>query len=363
MFAAARSISRQASAMAGRQNMTTSYRSMATIDMTVREAINQGIDEEMERDEAVFILGEEVAQYQGAYKVTKGLYQKYGDKRVIDTPITEMGFAGLAIGAAYKDLKPIVEFMTMNFSMQAIDQVINSAAKQYYMSAGDIACPIVFRGPNGNAAGTSAQHSQCFAAWYSQCPGLKVVAPYSSEDAKGLMKAAIRDPNPVVVLEHELLYGTAFPMSDEAQSKDWVIPFGKAKIEKEGTDVTIIAFSKMVGLAIEAADAMASKGVSVEVVNLLSIRPLDRDAIINSAKKTGRVVSIETGWPQCGIGSEIAAILMESDAFNYLDAPFERITGADIPMPYATDLENASLPQLEDVVAAIERTNFRKIAA
>lgn len=343
--------------------MTISYRSMATIDMTVREAINQGIDEEMERDEAVFILGEEVAQYQGAYKVTKGLYQKYGDKRVIDTPITEMGFAGLAIGAAYKDLRPIVEFMTMNFSMQAIDQVINSAAKQYYMSAGNIACPIVFRGPNGNAAGTSAQHSQCFAAWYSQCPGLKVVAPYSSEDAKGLMKAAIRDPNPVVVLEHELLYGTAFPMSDEAQSKDWVIPFGKAKIEKEGTDVTIIAFSKMVGLAIEAADAMASKGVSVEVVNLLSIRPLDRDAIINSAKKTGRVVSIETGWPQCGIGSEIAAILMESDAFNYLDAPFERITGADIPMPYATDLENAALPQLEDVVAAIERTNFRKIAA
>jgi pyruvate dehydrogenase E1 component beta subunit len=336
---------------------------MATIDMTVREAINQGIDEEMERDEGVFILGEEVAQYQGAYKVTKGLYQKYGDKRVIDTPITEMGFAGLAIGAAYKDLKPIVEFMTMNFSMQAIDQVINSAAKQYYMSAGNIACPIVFRGPNGNAAGTSAQHSQCFAAWYSQCPGLKVVAPYSSEDAKGLMKAAIRDPNPVVVLEHELMYGTEFPMSDEAQSKDWVIPFGKAKIEKEGTDVTIIAFSKMVGLALEAAEAMAAKGVSVEVVNLLSIRPLDRDTIINSAKKTGRVVSIETGWPQCGIGSEIAAILMESDAFNYLDAPFERITGADIPMPYATELENAALPQLEDVVAAIDRTTFRKIAA
>merc|ERR1719223_720546 len=329
--------------------------------MTVREAICEGIDEEMERDEAVFILGEEVAQYQGAYKVTKGLYQKYGDKRVIDTPITEMGFTGLAIGAAYKDLKPIVEFMTWNFSMQAIDQVVNSAAKQYYMSAGDIACPIVFRGPNGNAAGTSAQHSQCFAAWYSSCPGLKVVAPYSSEDAKGLMKAAIRDPNPVVVLEHELLYGTAFPMSDEAQSKDWVIPFGKAKIEKEGTDVTIIAFSKMVGLALETADAMAAKGVSVEVINLLSIRPLDRDTIINSAKKTGRVVSIETGWPQCGIGSEIAAILMESDAFNYLDAPFERITGADIPMPYATELENAALPQLEDVVAAIDRTTSERL--
>lgn len=358
-----RALSRKLPAMAGRSSTKSTHRSMATIDMTVREAINQGIDEEMERDEGVFILGEEVAQYQGAYKVTKGLYQKYGDKRVIDTPITEMGFSGLAIGAAYKDLKPIVEFMTMNFSMQAIDQVINSAAKQYYMSAGDIACPIVFRGPNGNAAGTSAQHSQCFAAWYSQCPGLKVVAPYSSEDAKGLMKAAIRDPNPVVVLEHELLYGTAFPMSDEAQSKDWVIPFGKAKIEKEGTDVTIIAFSKMVGLAIEAADAMAAKGVSVEVINLLSIRPLDRDAIINSAKKTGRVVSIETGWPQCGIGSEIAAILMESDAFNYLDAPFERVTGADVPMPYATDLENAALPQIEDVVAAIERTTYRKIAA
>jgi|EP00979_Chaetoceros_neogracilis_P011470 pyruvate dehydrogenase E1 component beta subunit len=349
--------------MAGKATTTHTSRSMATINVTVREAINQAIDEEMERDEAVFILGEEVAQYQGAYKVTKGLYQKYGDKRVIDTPITEAGFTGLAIGAAYKDLRPIVEFMTMNFSMQAIDQVINSAAKQYYMSAGNIACPIVFRGPNGNAAGTSAQHSQCFAAWFSQCPGLKVVAPYSSEDAKGLMKAAIRDPNPVIVLEHELLYGTEFPMSDEAQSKDWVIPFGKAKIEKEGSDVTIVSFSKMVGLAIEAADAMAAKGVSVEVVNLLSIRPLDRETIINSVKKTGRVISIETGWPQCGIGSEIAALLMESDAFNYLDAPFERVTGADIPMPYSTELEKAALPQLEDVVAAIERTTFRKIAA
>jgi len=336
---------------------------MATIDMTVREAINQGIDEEMERDEAVFILGEEVAQYQGAYKVTKGLYQKYGDKRVIDTPITEMGFTGLAIGAAYKDLKPIVEFMTMNFSMQAIDQVINSAAKQYYMSAGNVPCPIVFRGPNGNAAGTAAQHSQCFAAWYSSCPGLKVVAPYSSEDAKGLIKAAIRDPNPVVVLEHELMYGVSFPMSDEAQSKDFVIPFGKAKIEKEGSDVTIVAFSKMVGLAIEAAEAMEAKGVSVEVINLLSIRPLDREAIINSVKKTGRIISIETGWPQCGIGSEISAILMESEAFNYLDAPMERVTGADVPMPYAVDLENAALPQLDDVIAAIDRTTFRNIAA
>lgn len=357
------SVPNMLSASAARRTMKSATRALATINMTVREAINQGIDEEMEKDESVFILGEEVAQYQGAYKVTKGLYQKYGDKRVIDTPITEMGFAGLAIGASYKNLRPIVEFMTMNFSMQAIDQVINSAAKQYYMSAGDIACPIVFRGPNGNAAGTAAQHSQCFAAWYSSCPGLKVVAPYSSEDAKGLMKAAIRDNNPVVVLEHELLYGTEFPMSDEAQSKDWVIPFGKAKIEKEGTDVTIIAFSKMVGLALEAADVLSAKGVSCEVINLLSIRPLDRDAIVNSVKKTGRVVSIETGWPQCGIGSEIAAILMETDAFNYLDAPFERITGADIPMPYATELENASLPQIDDVVAAVERTSYRKLAA
>lgn len=343
--------------------MSTANRGMATIDMTVREAINQGIDEEMEKDESVFIMGEEVAQYQGAYKVTKGLYQKYGDKRVIDTPITEMGFTGLAIGAAFKDLRPIVEFMTINFSMQAIDQIVNHAAKQFYMSAGDLPCPIVFRGPNGNAAGTGAQHSQCFAAWYSSVPGLKVLSPYSSEDAKGLMKTAIRDPNPVVVLEHELMYGVSFPMSDEAQSKDWVIPIGKAKIEREGTDVTIVTFSKMVGLALEAAEVMAGRGVSAEVINLLSLRPLDRDAIINSVKKTGRIVSIETGWPQCGIGSEIAAIMMESEAFNYLDAPFERVTGADVPMPYAEELEAAALPQVEDVCAAIDRTTYRKLAA
>ena len=338
-------------------------RSMATVEMTVREALCQGMDEEMERDESVFILGEEVAQYQGAYKVTKGLWQKYGSKRVIDTPITEMGFAGIAVGAAYKNLRPVVEFMTMNFSMQAIDQIVNSAAKQYYMSAGDIACPIVFRGPNGNAAGTGAQHSQCFAAWYSSIPGLKVVSPYSAEDAKGLIKAAIRDPNPVVVLEHELMYGVSFPMSDAAQSKDFIIPIGKAKVERPGTDVTIISFSKMVGLALETAEFMKNKGVSVEVINLLTLRPLDRDTIVQSVKKTGRVVTIETGWPQCGIGSEIAAILMETDAFNYLDAPMERITGADVPMPYATDLENAALPALADVVAAIERTTYRKIAA
>jgi pyruvate dehydrogenase E1 component beta subunit len=335
-----------------------------TTEMTVRDAINSAIDEEMERDAKVFILGEEVAQYQGAYKVTKGLYQKYGAKRVIDTPITEMGFTGMAIGAAYKDLRPIVEFMTWNFSMQAIDQIVNSAAKQYYMSAGDIACPIVFRGPNGNAAGTSAQHSQCFAAWYSSVPGLKVVAPYNSEDARGLTKAAIRDNNPVVILEHELMYGVSFPVSDEVLNSDFVIPIGKAKIEREGSDVTIVTFSKMVGLALEAAEVLsASHGISCEVINLRSIRPLDRETIINSVKKTGRIVSIETGWPQCGIGSEIAAVMMESEAFNWLDAPMERITGADVPMPYATDLENAALPQVADVVATVNRLTQRQLVA
>jgi len=336
---------------------------MATIDMTVREAICEGIDEEMERDEGVFIMGEEVAQYQGAYKVTKGLYQKYGDKRVIDTPITEAGFTGLAVGASFHDLKPIVEFMTWNFSMQAIDQIINSAAKQFYMSGGTLPCPVVFRGPNGYSAGTAAQHSQCFGAWYSSVPGLKVVAPYSSEDSKGLIKAAIRDPNPVVVLEHELMYGVSFPMSDAAQSKDFVVPIGEAKIEREGTDVTIITFSKPVGLALEVADIMAARGVSCEVINLLTLRPIDRDTILNSVKKTGRVVALEQGWPQCGVSSEIAAMIMETDAFNYLDAPMERVTGADVPMPYAAELEEAALPQTNDLIAAIERTTFRNLAA
>jgi pyruvate dehydrogenase E1 component beta subunit len=238
--------------------------------MTVREAINSAIDEEMARDEKVFIMGEEVAQYQGAYKVTKGLFQKYGEKRVIDTPITEMGFAGLAAGAAYKGLRPICEFMTFNFSMQAIDHVVNSAAKQFYMTGGDISCPIVFRGPNGAAAGVAAQHSQCFAAWYSSVPGLKVVAPWSCEDARGLMKSAIRDENPVVVLENELLYGTSFPVSEEAQSKDFLIPFGKAKIEKEGKDVTVVTFSKQVGFSLEVAKKLEAEGISVEVINLRS---------------------------------------------------------------------------------------------
>lgn len=333
-----------------------SCRTMATIQQTVREAINAGIDEEMARDEKVFLLGEEVAQYQGAYKVTKGLFQKYGEKRVIDTPITEMGFAGIATGAAYKGLRPVCEFMTFNFSMQAIDHVVNSAAKQYYMTGGDMTCPIVFRGPNGAASGVAAQHSQCFAGWYSSVPGLKVVAPWSSEDAKGLMKAAIRDENPVVILENELLYGVEFPMSDEAQNSDFVIPFGQAKVEKEGTDVSIVTFSKCVGDSLEVAKELEAEGISVEVINLLSLRPIDRDAIINTVKKTNRLVTVESGWPQCGIGSEIAAIVMESEAFDYLDAPVERITGFDVPMPYALPLEKAALPQDTDIKAAIYRT-------
>jgi len=327
-----------------------------TNTMTVREALNAAIDEEMERDKDVFVIGEEVAQYQGAYKVTKGLFQKYGEKRVIDTPITEMGFTGLAIGAAYKGLKPIVEFMTFNFSMQAIDQIINSAAKNLYMTAGHVNVPIVFRGPNGAAAGVGAQHSQCFAAWYGSVPGLKVVAPYSSEDAKGLLKASIRDPNPVVFLENELLYGVGFPMSAEAMSKDFVLPIGKAKIEREGKHLTIITFSRMVGLALDVAEKLSrSDNISIEVVNLRTIRPLDTKTIIQSAKKTGRVITLEEGWPQSGIGSEICAILFESEAFDYLDAPVERVTGADVPMAYAINLEKASLPQVDDVIAAVKR--------
>ena len=323
------------------------------IQMTVRDAINLALDQEMARDKSVFIMGEEVAQYQGAYKITKGLHEKYGDKRVVDTPITEMGFTGLGIGAAYKDLKPVIEFMTFNFSMQAIDQIINSAAKQNYMSAGDISVPIVFRGPNGAAAGVSAQHSQCYASWFSHCPGLKVVMPYSSQDAFGLMKAAIRDPNPVVVLENELLYGTEFPM--ESIDEDYVMEIGKARIEREGTDCTIVSMSRSVGLALEAAKELEEKGIRAEVINLLSVRPLDVETIFNSVKKTGRIVTVEEGWPQNGIGAEIGSQLLESDVFPYLDAPLVRITGADVPMPYASNLESLALPQREHVVAAVQR--------
>ncbi|KAF1330784.1 Pyruvate dehydrogenase e1 component subunit beta, partial [Globisporangium splendens] len=353
-------------------------RTMATVssEMTVRDALNTAMDEELERDEKVFLLGEEVAKYNGAYKVSKGLWDKYGDKRIIDTPITEAGFTGLAIGAAYHDTKPIVEFMTFNFAMQAIDHIINSAAKQYYMSAGDINVPIVFRGSNGAAAGVddafcanyalvlflvAAQHSQCFAAWYGSVPGLKVVVPYDAEDARGLLKAAIRDPNPVVVLENELMYGVSFPVSEEAQSKDFVLPIGKAKIMKAGTDVTIVAFSRMVGYALEAAAELAKEGIDAEVINLRSIRPFDRESIINSVKKTNRIVSVEEGWGQHGIGAEIAGIIMETDAFDYLDAPLERVTGTDVPMPYAENLEKLCLPQVEDIIAAAKRATSRKL--
>ena len=329
-------------------------------ELTVREALNSAMDEEMAKDERVFLMGEEVAQYQGAYKVSKGLWEKYGDKRVIDTPITEMGFTGLAIGAAYKDLRPVVEFMTFNFSMQAIDQIVNSAAKQFYMSAGTTPVPIVFRGPNGVAAGVGAQHSQCFAAWYGSCPGLKVVSPYSAEDARGLLKAAIRDPNPVVVLENELMYGTSFPVSAECMDKDFVIPFGKAKTEREGTDVTITAFSRQVGFALEAASILEGNGISAEVINLRSIRPLDRDSIIASVKKTHRLVTLEEGWPQSGLGAEICGIMMESDAFDYLDAPVERVTGADVPMPYAQNLEQAAVPSVDDIVYAATKACLGK---
>lgn len=331
-------------------------RFMSTKMITVRDALNVAMDEEMERDENVFLMGEEVAQYNGAYKVSKGLYAKYGERRVIDTPITEMGFTGLAIGSSYKGLKPIVEFMTFNFSMQAIDHVVNSAAKQYYMSAGDIDCPIVFRGPNGVASGVAAQHSQCFAAWYGSVPGLKVIAPWNAEDSKGLLKSAIRDPNPVVFLENELLYGKEFPLSVEAQSKDFTLPIGKCHIERIGKDVTIVAFSKMVGLSLEASELLMQQGIDAEVINLRTIRPMDRDTIIASVKKTNRLVTVEEGWPQHGVGSEICSMIIESDAFDYLDAPVARITGADVPMPYAINLEEVAIPQLDTIYNTVIRT-------
>lgn len=332
----------------------------ATTEMTVRDAINSALDEELERDEKVFIMGEEVAQYQGAYKITKGLWEKYGSQRVIDTPITEAGFTGMACGAAAKGLRPIVEFMTWNFSMQAIDHVVNSAAKMFYMSGGTIPMPLLFRGPNGAASGVAAQHSQCFAAWYASVPGLKVIAPFDAEDARGLIKAAIRDNNPVCCLENELLYGVSYPISQEALGKDFTIPFGKAKIMREGTDVTLVSFSKPVQTCLDAAEELAKFGVSAEVINLRSLRPLDRETIIESVKKTKRCLSVEEGWPQHGIGAEISATLFESEAFNYLDAPFERVTGADIPMPYAKNLEELALPTKDNVVSAVQRVCYRQ---
>ncbi|XP_020486418.1 pyruvate dehydrogenase E1 component subunit beta, mitochondrial [Labrus bergylta] len=326
------------------------------VQVTVRDALNQAMDEELERDEKVFLLGEEVAQYDGAYKVSRGLWKKYGDKRIIDTPITEMGFAGIAVGAAMAGLRPICEFMTFNFSMQAIDQVINSAAKTYYMSAGQQSVPIVFRGPNGASAGVAAQHSQCFAAWYGHCPGLKVVSPWNSEDAKGLLKAAIRDDNPVVFLENELMYGVPFEMSEEAQSKDFTIPIGKAKVERQGTHVTLVTHSRYVGHCLDAAVVLSKEGIECEVINLRTIRPLDVDTIEASVMKTNHLVTVEGGWPQFGVGAEICARVMEGPAFNYLDAPATRVTGVDIPMPYAKILEDNSVPQIKDIILSIKKT-------
>lgn len=322
--------------------------------LTVRDALNAALDEEMERDEKVFLMGEEVAQYDGAYKVSRGLWRKYGDKRVIDTPITEMGFAGIAVGAAMGGLRPVCEFMTFNFSMQAIDQVVNSASKMFYMSAGLIHVPIVFRGPNGAAAGVGAQHSQCFGSWYSQCPGMKVLSPYNAEDCKGLLKAAIRDNDPVVFLENELLYGQTFTVTDEVLDPKFILPIGKAKVERPGQHMTLVAHSKAVGLCLEAANELAGVGVECEVINLRSLRPLDSATIMQSVVKTHHLVTVELGWPQCGIGSEICARVMEDPSFHYLESPVIRVTGVDVPMPYAKSLEEACLPQVKDVVMAVK---------
>lgn len=323
--------------------------------ITVREALRDAMAEEMRKDPDVFVMGEEVAEYQGAYKVTQGLLQEFGAKRVVDTPITEMGFAGLGVGAGFMGLKPVVEFMTFNFSMQAIDQIINSAAKTLYMSGGQMGCPIVFRGPNGAASRVGAQHSQCYASWYAHCPGLKVIAPYDAEDAKGLLKAAIRDPNPVVFLENELMYGRSFPAPE---GDDFVLPIGKAKIMREGSDVTVVSFSKPLDYVLEAANVIKEQyNKDVEVINLRTLRPLDTDTIVESLKKTNRLVTVEEGWPYEGIGSEIAAQIMEH-AFDYLDAPVIRVTGEDVPMPYAANLEKLALPSTEKVVNAIKKVCY-----
>jgi pyruvate dehydrogenase E1 component beta subunit len=322
-----------------------------TKPMTVREALREAMTLEMRADKDVFLMGEEVAQYQGAYKISQGMLDEFGPRRVIDTPITEHGFTGMAVGAAMNGLKPIVEFMTFNFAMQAIDQIINSAAKTLYMSGGQMGCQMVLRGPNGAAARVGAQHSQCYASWYAHCPGLKVVAPWSAADAKGLLRAAIRDPNPVIFLENEILYGHSFecPTSD-----DFVLPIGKAKVEREGSDVTIVAFSIMVDVAMKAAEALAADGISAEVINLRTIRPLDVETIVKSVKKTNRVVSVEEGWPFAGIGAEIAMTVTEH-CFDWLDAPPMRVAGLDVPMPYAANLEKLALPQPNWVVDAVNK--------
>jgi len=326
-----------------------------TATHTVREALRDAMAEEMRRDPSVFLMGEEVAEYQGAYKVSQGLLEEFGPDRVIDTPITEHGFAGLGVGAAFSGLRPIVEFMTFNFAMQAIDQIINSAAKTNYMSGGQMRCPIVFRGPNGAAARVAAQHSQCYASWYAHCPGLKVVSPWSAADAKGLLKAAIRDPNPVIFLENEILYGQSFEVPEDP---DWIVPIGKAKVVRPGSQVTITAFSRMVGVALEAAELLAKEGIDAEVIDLRTIRPLDTATIVASVQKTNRLVTVEEGWPFAGIGSELAAAMMEL-AFDHLDAPVARVAGVDVPMPYAANLEKLALPQAPHVAEAAKRVCYR----
>ncbi|GAB4139154.1 MAG: pyruvate dehydrogenase complex E1 component subunit beta [Sphingomonadales bacterium] len=325
------------------------------VRISVREALRDAMAEEMRRDDRVFVMGEEVAQYQGAYKVTQGLLDEFGDSRVIDTPITEHGFAGLGVGAAMGGLKPVVEFMTFNFAMQAIDQIINSAAKTNYMSGGQMRCPIVFRGPNGAASRVAAQHSQNYGPWYAHVPGLLVIAPYDAADAKGLLKAAIRDPNPVIFLENELLYGQSF---DVPQLDDYVLPIGKARIMREGADVTIVAYSIAVGVALEAAETLADQGIDAEVIDLRTLRPLDTATVLASLAKTNRLVCVEEGWPQCSISSEIATICMEQ-GFDDLDAPVLRVTNADVPLPYANNLEKLALVKADDVVKAARRVCYK----
>ncbi|HZA02469.1 MAG TPA: pyruvate dehydrogenase complex E1 component subunit beta [Hyphomicrobiaceae bacterium] len=325
------------------------------VTMTMREALRDAMAEEMRRDETVFVIGEEVAEYQGAYKVTQGLLQEFGARRVIDTPITEHAMAGLGVGAAFAGLKPIVEFMTFNFAMQAMDQLMNSAAKTRYMSGGQMSVSAVFRGPNGPAARVAAQHSQDYTSWYSHVPGLKVIAPYTAADAKGLLKSAIRDPNPVIFLENEILYGQSFPVP---KLDDYLVPIGKAKIARTGTDVTIVAWSMGMSYALKAADELAKENISAEVVDLRTLKPMDTEAIIESVKKTGRVVTVEEGWRQSGVGAEIAASVTEQ-AFDWLDAPVTRVTGKDVPMPYAANLEKLALPSVADVIAAAKAVCYR----
>ena len=325
------------------------------VKTTVRDALRDAMAEEMRRDDTVFLMGEEVAQYQGAYKVSRGLLEEFGERRVIDTPITEHGFAGLGVGAAMAGLKPIVEFMTWNFAMQAIDHIINSAAKTHYMSGGQITTPMVFRGPNGAASRVAAQHSQDFAAWYAHVPGLKVIAPYDAADAKGLLKAAIRDPNPVVFLEHEMLYGQEF---DVPEGEDHVLPIGLAKVRRAGADVTITAYSRMVGLALKAAEELAAEGIEAEVVDLRTIRPLDHDTVVESVRKTHRLVTVEEGWGPMGVGAEVITRVIEH-AFDYLDAPPARVCQEDVPLPYAANLEAASLPSVEKIVKAAKAVCYR----